>query len=167
MSNKICNRLCYKRFWGSLLIVIALVVFDQFSKSYLIDFLKTKPGYMVKVMPFLDIVYTWNYGISFGLFSKYQKYSNVVFLVCNTLIILYLIAHYLRQENTSKIYLLIIGGGIGNLVDRLVHGAVFDFIHCYFGLYSFPVFNVADALISVGIFCFVMQACVFKKTDQL
>jgi lipoprotein signal peptidase len=62
--------ICTMRFFGSLLIVVALVLIDQFSKSYLIDFLKTKPGYMLNVTPFLDIEYTWNYGKSFGLSGR-------------------------------------------------------------------------------------------------
>jgi signal peptidase II len=157
----------YIRLINAGFIIAALVLLDQFSKNYFISFLKTQPGYMLNVNGFLDIVYTWNYGISFGLFSKYQKYSNAVFVVCNSLIILYLLAHYIWQKDTSKAYLLIISGGIGNLLDRFIHGAVFDFLHCQFASYSFPVFNIADGLISVGIFFFVLQSCFFKKTDSL
>jgi signal peptidase II len=140
-----------------------LVSLDQFSKAFLIEFLEAQPGYVFYINSFLDIVHTWNYGISFGLFSEYQKYSNVIFLISNSLIILYLIVTYVLDEKSSKLYLLIISGGLGNLLDRIFRGAVFDFIHVHYQNYHFPVFNIADMLISIGICLFILE--VFLKSS--
>ena len=158
------SKLLSRRILVGTIITLIVVFLDQFSKTFLIDFLKTKPGHIFHINSFLDIVYTWNYGISFGLFNKYQKYSNIIFLVLNTTLILYLIAIYLFDKHSSKLYLLIIGGGIGNLIDRLIRGAVFDFIHVYYQNYHFPVFNIADSFISIGIFLFIFEHLIFKKS---
>jgi len=160
------NKISTSRLLFGAIAITIFVLLDQISKSFLIEFLKSKPGHIIHVSSYLDIVHTWNHGISFGLFNKYQKYSNVIFLVLNTALILYLIALYLFEKDSSKLYLLIIGGGIGNLIDRLIRGAVFDFIHVYYQDYHFPVFNIADSLISIGIFLFILENLVLKKPNK-
>jgi signal peptidase II len=152
------------RFLIAVIVILSLIFIDQFSKFFLIDFLKTQPGYLLYLNPFMDIVYTWNYGISFGFFSQYHKYSNLLFFVSNSLIILYLIGSYVFDSKISKIYLLIISGGLGNLIDRVIHGAVFDFICVHWQDYYFPIFNIADIFISVGIFFFVLETFLMRKT---
>ena len=158
------SKILSRRFLIAAIITLLFVFMDQLSKIFLINFLKSKPGYIIHINSFLDIVYTWNYGVSFGFFNKYQKYSNIIFLILNTTLILYLMAIYLFDKNSSKVYLLIIGGGIGNLVDRILHGAVFDFIHFYYKDYHFPVFNIADSFISIGIFLFILEHLLLKKS---
>ena len=151
-----------KRFWFALFSIVFLVFLDQFSKAYMIDFLKTQKGYNLYLNPLMNFVYTWNYGISFGLFSS-SPYSNIIFLASNSLIILYLLASYLFNHQSSDLYLLVLGGGIGNLIDRFYRGAVFDFIHVHYYDYHFPVFNVADMFISVGIGLFILETLVRKN----
>ena len=147
------------------LAVKILVLVDQLTKTFLIDYLKTSPGYTIKLLPFLDIVYAWNYGISFGLFRQYYQYSNYVFLTLSSLIIIWLC--YLLKN--SKTYLaitgliLIIGGATGNLIDRLFRGAVFDFILLYYKNIAFPVFNIADSFITIGAIIFFYEYLTSKK----
>jgi signal peptidase II len=151
----------------SIVIIAFLVVIDQFSKTFFIQYLTTQPDYMIRLSAFLDIVYAWNYGISFGLFSQYKEYSNGVFLVFNSLIVLYLWYIYIVDAQNPKLFLLIISGGIGNLMDRVIRGAVFDFIDFHYGGYHFPAFNVADSLISIGIFLFILEFLFAKKAPKL
>ena len=128
------------------------IFLDQASKTFLINFLKEKPGYMIELMPMFNIVYAWNYGISFGLFRDYYQYSNYAFLALNSIIILYL--SYLTIKSDSYLEFLgfctIVGGALGNLVDRIFRGAVFDFLHFYYEDFSFPAFNLADSFITIG-----------------
>ncbi|GAB4166476.1 MAG: hypothetical protein Tsb006_5840 [Rickettsiaceae bacterium] len=132
--------------------VLLLAGLDQLSKAYLITYLKTQPGYVKEIFPFFDLVYAWNYGISFGLFREYYQYSNLAFLALNSIIIIYLI----RMLYTSKGRLfqtgliLVIGGALGNLIDRIYRGAVFDFLYFHYQGVGFPAFNLADSFISIG-----------------
>jgi signal peptidase II len=133
-------------------ILAILIVLDQASKTYLINFLKEEPGHMVELAPFLDIVYAWNYGISFGLFSDHYQYSNITFLALNSFIILYISYLALKSETCLSFLGLtvIIGGALGNLCDRIFLGSVFDFLYFHYGDFHFPAFNLADSFITIG-----------------
>lgn len=141
-----------QKFITYFLAIFFLIILDQASKNFLISYLKTQPNYILEVLPILEFVYAWNYGISFGLFREYYQYSNAVFLVLNSAIILYLF--YLTTESKGLLshigLVLIIGGAIGNLIDRVAHGAVFDFISLHYSGYYFPAFNAADSFITIG-----------------
>src|SRR5438045_3756792 len=112
-------------------IIIKLVIIDQITKWWFIGYLKKKPGLVVKVSSFLDMVYSWNYGISFGIFRNYYQYSNMFFIGINSVIIAYLWSILLKYKSVNSFvgYSLVIGGAVGNLIDRFVNGAVFDFIY--------------------------------------
>lgn len=149
--------------------LLSLFIFlDQASKTFLISHLKEKPGYMIELMPMFNIVYAWNHGISFGLFRGYYQYSNYVFLIFNSIIILYL--SYLTIKSESYLAFIgfstIVGGALGNLTDRIFRGAVFDFLYFYYGDLSFPAFNLADSFITLGagllIWEYLFYSC--KKT---
>ena len=150
-----------------ILFLVFLVFCDQISKTYLISYLKTRPNFILEILPFLDFVYTWNYGISFGLFKEYYQYSNYVLLALNSLIIIYLINLLIKSESRLSIYglNLIIGGAIGNLTDRIIRGAVFDFIYFNYKDISFPAFNLADSFISIGAVLFIYSYFFHEKSS--
>ena len=167
MKFKNVMQTLFKRYRSLYLIIIAVTTtIDQLSKSYLINVLPKKFEYSFDLLPFLKIVYAWNYGISFGLFSGYYQYSNYFFIAINLLITLYLLYLLIYDAEYNKIALsLIIGGAIGNLIDRLIRGAVFDFIFLYYEKYSFPAFNMADAFISAGALIFLIDFCHQKNKN--
>jgi signal peptidase II len=105
-----------------------------------------------KINENFDLVYVWNYGISFGAFSNHAL-SNVCFFIINFCIIIYLIflRFSINQGLQSFAYDCLIGGAIGNLVDRVLRGGVFDFIYFHYKEYGFPIFNLADMFISIGV----------------
>lgn len=158
----------YLTFARSSRIIITLVIIDQLTKWWFINNLRWKLGLELKVTSFLNMVYTWNYGISFGLMRDYYQYSNIVFLITNTIIVCYL--YYLMM--TSKTigsfagYSFIIGGAVGNLIDRFFRGAVFDFIHFHYQGYSFPVFNLADCFITFGVIILIEDYYSTKKNIE-
>lgn len=147
------------------LFISVLIFADQVSKIFLIDYFKNQPEHVIEILPFFDIVYAWNYGISFGLFRRFYKYSNLIFLFLNSFIVLYLI-HMLRKSKEYKdgcALALIIGGALGNLIDRLFHGAVFDFLFFNYSELSFPAFNLADSFITIGGFLFIYRNILKKE----
>ena len=93
-----------QKFITYFLAIFFLIILDQASKNFLISYLKTQPNYILEVLPILEFVYAWNYGISFGLFREYYQYSNAVFLVLNSAIILYLFYHHMSFEELEKYY---------------------------------------------------------------
>jgi signal peptidase II len=145
--------------------IVLLVFLDQLSKMFFITYLKNQQNYIYQLLPFLDMVYAWNYGVSFGLFNEHTKYSNWIFLILNSFIVLYLGS--LFKQNQSKLInyslILIIGGALGNIVDRLFRGAVFDFIFFYYEDFYFPAFNLADSFISIGACLFILDYIFNKK----
>lgn len=147
--------------------IIILALLDQATKTYFISYLKTQPHFVLEITRFLDFVYAWNYGVSFGLFKNYYQYSNYVLLALNSLITLYLGNVLLKSSSyiASIGLVFIIGGAIGNIIDRIIRGAVFDFIYFNYHNYDFPVFNLADSFISIGAAFFVYNYLFVEKTS--
>ena len=129
------------------------IAVDQVSKYFAKDFLLGQQGYYYEITSFFDLVYSWNYGISFGMFSEHHAYANYVLIAVNSVITLYVwhLAFAARSYRYYVGYTLIVGGALGNLVDRIMHGAVFDFIYFHVGKYGFPAFNLADTFIFFGV----------------
>ena len=144
---------------------LVLIAIDQISKSFFIVYLKTQPNYVLELLPILDCVYAWNYGISFGLFREYYQYSNIAFLILNSLIISYLVYLLVKTQTClSQLgLLLIISGALGNLIDRMFRGAVFDFIYFHYQDLAFPAFNIADSFITIGAGFFIYEHLFCRK----
>jgi signal peptidase II len=133
-----------------IIIVTILIFLDQVTK-YLAQTRLQDSGWIVLIKEFLYLNYVENRGAAFGILQNQQ-----VFFVVITLIIIFLVIFY-RMKNkkilpiTSFIFDIIIAGAVGNLIDRIRLGYVIDFIDVKFwGIYDFPVFNVADILIVMG-----------------
>jgi signal peptidase II len=121
-----------------LLFVIFLIIFDQVLKF---------------IVRFLGFDYTFNRGISFGFLNRHT--NNLVLPVFIIVIIFILTASFLKYRNGVKLRFflsLVLAGGISNLIDRLIHGGVVDFISIFF----FPVFNPADVYITLGMILFII-----------
>ncbi len=134
--------------FGALLVLILLVA-DQVSKELVEAFLPFHQA--VPVLPFLSLFRTYNQGIAFSLFSSLGDKA----LIALTLVIMAFVIWLWRQAHISRLwarlgFALVLGGALGNLVDRIVHGHVIDFVLFHVGNWSFAVFNLADSLISVG-----------------
>ncbi|MBY0501859.1 MAG: signal peptidase II [Alphaproteobacteria bacterium] len=148
-------------------IVILVIIMDQVSKAWILDVMN--PPSTIPVLPFLDIVLTWNKGIGFGLFQAHTLLGKII-LIGLALGISAALGIWLWRT-TDKLLLIslsiIIGGAIGNIIDRLRFGAVVDFIyvHVYILGYHFPAFNVADSAITVGVCLLLIESYVRKKSD--
>ena len=156
-----------KSFFINLLIIIIIFSLDRISKFYVIFKSETNLSSSLYKSKFLNIDLIWNEGIAFGLFSFDQSlYYNLLTLVIIliTLIILWLM---LRAEGLEKIsFLMIIGGSLGNLYDRINYSSVPDFIDFHISNFHWFIFNVADIFISLGVLLLIILEVFKKKTYE-
>jgi len=130
----------------------AIFAADQISKSWVLHGLKIGEYGRLKVFSFLDLVLVWNQGISYGLFQQDSQAGRWLLIGVSCLIVAYLgiWAWRTRSRLTAWSLGIIIGGALGNVVDRVAYGAVADFVSLHvFGFYWY-VFNLADAAIVAG-----------------
>ena len=139
--------------------IVIIVFFDYISKIYVKRILSENSHYILNDYIYLEKFY--NKGIAFSLFDSDSLILNYILLIIITIIIVYLIYIFLRDiYSSSKVllfsYILIIGGALGNYLDRIMNGSVFDFIILRYNDFYFPaVFNIADASISIGAVVFI------------
>lgn len=139
-----------------LVTALLIVAADQASKLWLLYVYELGRRGVVTILPVLDLVLTWNYGISYGLFQ--QEGAGRWVLIGIAVVAVVLLGLWLRRAETRLTALalgLIIGGAIGNAIDRLAYGAVADFVLFHVTTESFRfswyVFNLADAAIVAGV----------------
>ena len=156
-------------------IVIAIVVcgLDLYTKKLIFNLIDNRQitdsssnqNYPeLKIFSFFSLVKVWNTGVSFGMFSKIKN-SEIIFVIIQGGIGLALI-FWLYQ--VKKIYIeialgLVIGGAFGNTVDRIINGAVADFLDFYIGSYHWPAFNLADSVIFIGIMILIFDEFFINK----
>jgi signal peptidase II len=142
------------REWGLVAAAGALIA-DQgakFALLYGLGFLHLAPGQGVPLLPFFNLVMVWNPGISYGLFPASSMVGTAI-LVLVSLAAIAGLGYWLWGMASLSLAIgvgLVIGGALGNLIDRLVYGRVADFFHLYGFGYDFYVFNVADVAITFG-----------------
>lgn len=150
----------------AILIVLFVIGLDQASKAWILYDLMNPPT-TIKILPFLDFVLTWNRGIGFGFLKAHSTWG-MAGLITMALGISFGLGLWIWRT-TDKFLLItlsmIIGGAIGNIIDRLRFGAVLDFIyvHVYIFDYHFPAFNVADSAITVGVGLLILESYIRKK----
>jgi signal peptidase II len=141
-------------------LAIALVVagLDQASKSWLLATLP--PGNFVIVTDFFNLVRAMNRGISFGLFNNSDDANRFVFSVLAAGLISALIVWLYRCHNTLFAVAIgfVIGGAVGNVLDRLHYGGVVDFLDFHLGDVHFWAFNLADSAITIGVALMIIDS---------
>jgi len=144
-----------------------IVAFDQLSKWAVMELIfhgDLSPR-QIEVTPFFNWVVVWNRGISFGMFNQQSAYGPYLLIGLALLISLIFLIWLFRTNSRmqSAGLALVIGGAIGNVIDRVQYGAVFDFLDFHVGGYHWPAFNLADSCIVVGVFILLIQALFFEK----
>lgn len=126
-----------------------------------------QPIDFIEITSFFEIVITYNYGISFGFLSS-LKLPVFVYGVGAGSIVIMLTVWMLRSQNSLFVLSLafMIGGAIGNLIDRFTLGYVVDFLHFHWKEYSFPVFNMADVFVSLGAAGIVLDSFLRKEETK-
>lgn len=141
--------------------IIALTVFviDQFTKHLIRS--NVGPYDVVRVLPFFNIVYAENVGSAFGMF---KSLGNVFFMFVAAAAIVAVAVMIIREKENRLSFSLILGGAMGNLADRILYGHVIDFLDFFVGRWHWPVFNVADSALTVGIM--LMAYNLFRSASE-
>lgn len=149
-----------------LLLVVVLIVVDQLSK-YLADS-QLVYGQPNALLPVLDITLHYNPGAAFSFLSDAGGWQRWFFTAIAVLVSGYLLVWLMRltpsQRLLSAALSLVLSGAIGNLVDRLLHGHVIDFISVHWGSAYFPTFNIADSAITVGAILLVLDTVISPES---
>ena len=146
-----------KNFYISLIVPAFIFILDRISKIYVINLSKNSSDIELFSSKFLNITLVWNEGIAFGLFSaSHENWYNFLTLVIIFTALIILIMS-IKQDGAQKYFLLIVfGGALGNLYDRIFFKAVPDFVDLHVGNFHWFVFNIADIFITFGVIMLIL-----------
>lgn len=140
------------RFTGWLSLAALIALLDQGLKSYMLQLLPT--GAALTITSFFKLVMVHNTGAAFSFLASQGGWQRGFFIVVGLLICGWLLAlmwQHRRETALPLAFSLIIGGAIGNIIDRIARGAVVDYLYFHYHQYGWPAFNLADAAICIGI----------------
>ena len=156
-----------KNFIINFLIVLTIFFLDRISKLYVIYLNEKNLSPDIFTSKFLNISLIWNEGIAFGLLSFNQSYLYSLLTVLISIIIIIIFFMIMKNDGIKKYSLLmILGGALGNLYDRISFQAVPDFIDFHIGNFHWFIFNVSDIFISVGVFSLIFLELVDNKKTR-
>ena len=156
-----------KNFYISFSIVALIYFLDRLAKIYVIQLDKNNIGSDIFNSAYLNIVLIWNKGIAFGLFSFNESYLyNILSLIISVIVVI-LVIMSLKSEGFRRYSLLmIVGGALGNLHDRIFFNAVPDFIDFHVGNFHWFIFNVSDIFITLGVIGMIILELLNNKTIE-
>ncbi len=144
--------------WLWLALAAIVVVLDQFAKALIVgDFAL---GEARPVTSFFEVVRWHNTGAAFSFLeqaSGWQRWFFIGLGVAASAFIVWLLRRHVAQKMFCFAIAMVLGGAVGNVIDRVWHGYVVDFIHVHHGHWSFPAFNLADSAITLGAICLVID----------
>ena len=158
------DKINYKKISIYLFLVIVIFLLDRISKIYILNLGEINNLVDIYLTPFLNIYLIWNNGVAFGLLpiDKPLLYNAVTLLITFiNILILIMIVNY--NDYRSFFLIMILGGSLGNLFDRVYFKAVPDFIDIHHGDFHWFVFNVADIFITIGVLCLVLSELFINK----
>jgi len=157
-----------KNFYISFSIVSLIYFLDRLSKIYVIQLDKNNLGSDIFNSTYLNIVLIWNKGIAFGLLSFNESYLyNIISLIIAIIIIVLIIMSLKNQGFKRYSLLMIVGGALGNLHDRIFFNAVPDFIDFHIGNFHWFIFNVSDIFITVGVISMIVLELFDNKNKKI
>ena len=154
----------YKLFLLNLSIVIIIFLIDRVTKYHVINLFENFNDQKIFITSFLNIYLIWNEGIAFGLFSSGNEnvYNFITFLIfIINLVIIYILFNL--NDIRKYFFMIVLGGSLGNLFDRLIYDAVPDFIDFHINNFHWFIFNPADIFITIGITCLILDEIFFKN----
>ncbi len=151
-----------------IVIAVMVIVLDQLSKFLMLTFVLNEQSVII-IMPFFNLVHAWNTGVSFSLFNNGGVIGTLL-LCLIVIVIVAILLRWLYKEKTKLIQIalgMIIGGAVGNLIDRIRFGAVFDFLDFYIDAYHWPAFNLADSCICIGAVMIILHSMIYPTKKQI
>ncbi len=140
--------------------IFALLIFIVDHSTKTLIKLYVHPLEVIRILPFFNIVYVENTGSAFGLF---KSLGNTFFIIISIFAITLVSFLLVKEKDNRLCYSLIIGGAAGNLVDRIIYGYVIDFFDFHIAGVHWPVFNIADSALTIGIILLFYKT-LFKKS---
>jgi signal peptidase II len=137
-----------------LAVAAALFAVDQWVKSYLMDVVRIRSVEAIELLPFFDLRFTQNYGVSLGMLTAHTPEMRWALVGMTALIALVVLVWMMREKLLADIIplALVLGGALGNIRDRYSRGYVVDYADLHFGDFRpFLIFNIADAAITIGV----------------
>lgn len=136
-----------------------VVALDQLTKFIILEWVMDPPR-TIEVTGFFNLVMVWNRGVSFGLFQSDSVWGPVLLSLLSLVIVVFLYFWLRSAESrlTASAIGLVMGGALGNLIDRIFYQAVADFLDFHVAGYHWPAFNVADSAITVGVALLILES---------
>lgn len=151
-------------FMMSLLISFVIVFTDQVSKQWIVQNIEFR--HAIPVVPFFSLAHAHNYGAAFGFLNNEGGLQTIVFTVIalsvSVVLVVWLKRIAFKERQLALALSLVLGGAIGNLIDRIRYDYVVDFLVFYYENWQFPAFNVADSAITVGAILLFMDSFGWK-----
>ncbi len=151
-----------------LTLTLLAFLLDQLTKQWVLSIHGMEPGLIAAPLPFFNLVLVWNRGISFGMLNAHPEWMPWILLGLTGLMTLVLAVWLARTPRTVTRYglSLVIGGALGNILDRLCYGAVVDFLDFHLGSLHWPAFNIADSAIFVGVALLLIDSVLESKEQK-
>ena len=156
-----------KSFLINLSLIFIIFLFDRISKIYVIYLDNKLFGSEIFSSNFLNIYLIWNEGIAFGLFSFNEKIFYHLLTIIILIIILIIFIMTIKSDGFKKYsFLMILGGALGNVFDRIYYKAVPDFIDFHIGDFHWFIFNFADVFITLGVFFMILLEIIDNNKNK-
>jgi len=155
------------RLWTGIAVAAAIMALDHLTKWWILLSVMQPPR-IIEVTPFFNIVLTWNRGVSFGMFDTDSATGPWILSGLAVAVVIVLLIWLSKGPNLliTAALGLIVGGALGNVVDRFIHGAVVDFLDFHVAGYHWPAFNVADSAIVAGAGLLILDSLFAGRTGQ-
>ncbi len=151
------------RYLGYLFVAALIIAVDQLFKNLAVTYLSGRPP--IEVLPVLQWFLVYNTGAAFGFLHGAGGFQLYLFIGIAFIVSSIILVWLWRVPDTAKLLAwglsLILAGGIGNLIDRMRHQYVVDFINLHYGDWYFPAFNIADMAITFGVICYLIHAFLY------
>jgi len=152
----------HRRFAMAVYLMALIALCDQLTKWWLLDRVMQTP-HIEQINPYFNLVLVWNKGVTFGILSQFGHKIMTYVLIAVALAILVLLGRWLWRTRATLVGIglgAVMGGAIGNIIDRLRYGAVVDFLDFHYHDYHWYAFNVADAAIVTGVGLLLLDSLV-------
>ena len=158
-------------------VALLVVALDQLSKWWVVEKLFRPEGMTetpfytpmrISLAPVFDLVMAWNRGVSFGILNQPGAWNGLALSAAAAVIVVLLVGWMSKAPNrlVALALGLVVGGAIGNVIDRLRYGAVADFLDFHLQLWHWPAFNLADSGITVGAVILVLDSLFTRRTSS-
>ena len=153
-----------KKFFFNSIIIFLIFILDRVTKLYIIYLDKINNSTEIFLSKYLNIYLIWNQGIAFGLFSfNEKKFYNYLTIAILTIVVVILFMLFKSKGIKKYGLLMIFGGALGNIFDRIYYQAVPDFIDLHINNFHWFIFNIADMFITLGVFLMILSEFIVKN----